>query len=50
MRSQLFGVVFFDPPTLGLVALVLLSSAAAASYLPALRAARLDPGVTLRQG
>jgi len=36
--------------TLGAVVLVLGASAAAASYLPARRAAALDPARTLREG
>ena len=50
IRNQLFGVNVIDPPTLIAVAVVLLTSAAAASFLPARRAARLDPGTTLRHG
>jgi ABC-type antimicrobial peptide transport system permease subunit len=50
MQNLLFGVEPFDPPTLGAVVLILLASAAAASYLPARRAARLDPSTTLRSG
>ena len=48
IRSQLFGIDVLDPPTLGLVTLLLLTSMAAASFLPARRAARLDPVRTLR--
>ena len=50
IQNQLFGVELVDPPTLGVVVLILLSSATAASYFPARRAARLDPGSTLRHG
>jgi putative ABC transport system permease protein len=50
MRNQLFGVDVLDPPTLSAVILILLTSVAAASLLPAQRAARLDPGTTLRHG
>ncbi len=50
LRSQLFGVGLLDPLTLGAVVLVLGASAAAASYLPARRAAALDPARTLREG
>ncbi|MGH7573769.1 MAG: ADOP family duplicated permease, partial [Longimicrobiales bacterium] len=50
LESQLFGVTLLDPITFGGVVLVLAVSAAAASYLPARRAARLDPGTTLRDG
>jgi ABC-type antimicrobial peptide transport system permease subunit len=48
VRSQLFGISSNDPLTLicgtGLIAAVALASA----YLPALRAAKVDPMVALR--
>jgi len=50
IQSQLFGVQLVDPPTLIVVGLILVSSASAASFLPARRAARLDPVTTLRHG
>ena len=50
IQSQLFGVQLVDPPTLIVVCLILVSSASAASFLPARRAARLDPVTTLRHG
>jgi putative ABC transport system permease protein len=50
IRSQLFGIDVLDLPTLGGVVVILVAAVAAASFLPALRAARLDPGSTLRQG
>jgi putative ABC transport system permease protein len=50
IRNQLFRVDVLDPPTLSVVILILLTSAAAASFLPARRASRLDPGRTLRHG
>ncbi len=43
IRSQLFGVEVFDPVTLSTVVVVLISSAALASLLPARRAATVDP-------
>jgi predicted permease len=49
IQTQLFGVTVFDPVTLAGVAIVLSLSAAAASLLPAWRAASLDPGSALRQ-
>ena len=49
IRSQLFGVTIFDPVTLAAVVTVLLASAASASLLPAMRAARIDPVTTFRQ-
>ncbi len=48
LRSQLFGVSVVDPLTLGAVVLVLIASAAAASWLPARRAAGVDPVTVLR--
>jgi putative ABC transport system permease protein len=44
----LFGVSPFDPVTFGAVAAALLLAALAASFFPALRAARVDPVVALR--
>jgi putative ABC transport system permease protein len=49
IQSQLFGVGILDPLTLGGVLAVLIGSAAAASLLPARRAARLDPANALRE-
>jgi predicted permease len=48
MRSLLFGVTAWDPPTLVGVALALALSALVASYLPARRAASLNPVEALR--
>lgn len=48
VRSFLFGVKVLDPATLAGVALVLLMVAATAAFLPALRAALVDPMETLR--
>ncbi|MEX2281498.1 MAG: ABC transporter permease [Gemmatimonadota bacterium] len=48
LRSQLFGVGVADPVTLIAVLVVLLASAGLASYLPARRAASVDPGMSLR--
>jgi predicted permease len=50
VQNQLFGVGILDPWTLCIVILILLTSVAAGSFLPAQRAARLDPSGTLRQG
>jgi ABC-type antimicrobial peptide transport system permease subunit len=50
IRGQLFGVDLVDPITLATVALVLGGSALVASFLPAWRASRLDPGNALREG
>jgi len=49
MRSLLYEVGTADPATYVGVALLLFVVALTASCLPALRAARLDPIVTLRQ-
>jgi predicted permease len=50
IQKQLFGVGTFDPLTTAAVLLVLGVTAAAASFLPARRAARLDPAGALREG
>jgi len=48
LRSLLFGVTRWDEGTLFAVTCILLVSALLASYLPALRATRVDPVVALR--
>jgi putative ABC transport system permease protein len=48
LRSLLFGITPTDPISLGSVALILLAASALACYLPARRAARLDPLAALR--
>ncbi len=48
LQSQLYGVRVYDPVTLAAVPVVLLVVAMAASVVPALRIARIDPAETLR--
>jgi putative ABC transport system permease protein len=48
LRSRLFDVAPVDLPSLAGVAIVLVITALAACWLPAQRAARLDPIVALR--
>jgi ABC-type antimicrobial peptide transport system permease subunit len=48
LRGMLFGVEPGDPATFAAMIAVLVSVAATAGYLPALRASRIDPMVALR--
>jgi ABC-type lipoprotein release transport system permease subunit len=48
MRHLLFGVQSWDPPTLVTAAAVLIVSALFASYIPARRAASVNPIEVLR--
>ena len=48
LRGLLFGVTPHDPTTLGAVAFVLAAVGVAACWLPAARAARVDPATALR--
>jgi predicted permease len=48
VESRLFGVRAWDPATLAAVTLSLLALALAASFIPALRASRVDPVQSLR--
>ncbi len=48
MSSLLFGVSATDPLTFVVVSIILIAIALLASYLPARRATKVDPGVALR--
>jgi len=49
LASQVWGVSWYDPLTLGGVVVVLLAVGLAATYLPSIRATRVDPAICLRQ-
>lgn len=49
LASLLYGVKPGNPLMLGVVSALALATAAAASYLPARRASRLDPVMALRE-
>jgi putative ABC transport system permease protein len=49
LRSFLFGISTIDPATFGGVIAVMIGVAMLAAFLPARRAAKLDPMVVLRQ-
>ncbi|MGH7678191.1 MAG: ABC transporter permease [Gemmatimonadaceae bacterium] len=48
IRGLLFGVTPHDPVTLGGVAVLMLAIGVAACWLPALRASKIDPAITMR--
>lgn len=49
VASFLYGVAPTDPLVFGAVSLVLIVTAAAASWIPAVRASQVDPALTLRE-
>jgi len=49
LASQVWGIHWYDPITLGAVILVMSIVGLLAAYAPALRATRVDPAVSLRQ-
>jgi putative ABC transport system permease protein len=48
LRSLLYGVKPLDLPTLAVVALLMAAVGLAAAWVPARRAARVDPGLALK--
>jgi ABC-type lipoprotein release transport system permease subunit len=48
MRGVLYGVSFYDVPTIVAVVLTLASVSLLAASVPVLRIARIDPATTLR--
>jgi ABC-type antimicrobial peptide transport system permease subunit len=48
IKSELYGVKTYDPMTFAAVLALLILAATAATFLPTLRIARIDPASTLR--
>ena len=48
VESMLFGLKPADPATIGAAILLLITASLLAAYLPARRASRVDPLITLR--
>ena len=49
LSAMLYGVTAIDPATYGVVAIGLAATTLLASYIPAARAARIEPAVALRR-
>jgi len=49
MATLVYGVSPTDPATFAALSALVLVAAAAAGYVPARRAARIDPAITLKQ-
>jgi ABC-type antimicrobial peptide transport system permease subunit len=49
MASLLFGISATDAMTFSIVPVILIATALLATYIPALRATRVDPSVALRE-
>jgi ABC-type antimicrobial peptide transport system permease subunit len=50
LEGQLFGVTRLDPLPFGAAIVVLVASVVLAAFLPACRAANLEPAMALREG
>lgn len=50
LKGLLFGVAALDPATFAVVTMLLATLALAAAYIPARRAARIDPAAAVRNG
>jgi ABC-type lipoprotein release transport system permease subunit len=48
LAGLLFGISRLDPATYGMVIVLLVAVSAIASWMPAWRAVRVDPSITLR--
>ena len=50
LRSMLFGVTHHDPVAFAVCPVILMIAAVLAACIPAVRASRMDPAQTLREG